>query len=347
MRRIIDFRSDTVTLPPPAMLEAMAKAELGDDGREGDPTTRRLEERCACLLGKEAGLFVPSGTMGNLAALLTWIEPGDGVALERVCHIHTYERESLRLSGGRPYPAEGEFGYMPPEKIEESFLRAEADGRRARLLCLENTGNLAGGAAVTPGQMESMASVAKERGAAVHLDGARIFNAAVALDVDPAALAARADSVMFCFSKGLAAPVGSVLVGSADFIAEARQKRKILGGTMRQSGVLAAAALVALEEKDERLREDHAKARLLAEGLRAVPYLDVNYPPSGTNMVFISSRLPELSNQAVIDHLTQHNIRASVSAIGWIRFVTHKDVTRADVAEVVERLKTLSASPGS
>jgi len=339
MAKIIDFRSDTVTYPSPAMLDAMVSAPLGDDSRDGDPTVRRLEERCAALLAKEAGLFVPSGTMGNLVAVMTWTEPGDGVVLERWCHLNTYEADSFRLTGARAYPVEGRDGFMPPERIREAFQQCRSEGNKTRLLCLENTGNLAGGAAVPPDQMRAMEAAAREFGACVHLDGARIFNAAFALNVPAQSLAAVADSVMFCFSKGLSAPVGSILVGEASFIQEACKVRRMLGGNMRQSGVLAAAALVALDEMEPRLREDHAKACLLAEGLKAIPGLQVHYPPTGTNMVFVNSQLTEWPNKAIVEHLARHGIRASVAATGWIRLVAHKDVTREDAETVVECLK--------
>ena len=258
---LIDLRSDTVTKPTSAMRQAMATAEVGDDVYEEDPTVRRLEALGAEMIGKEAALFVPSGTMGNQIAAMTHLNRGDEVILEAESHIFYYEVGGLALlSGAQARPLPGRRGFMEPEQITHAIREENIHFPRTGLLCLENTHNRAGGAVLTPEQTKAMAEAGRQKGIPVHLDGARIFNAAIALGIDVRELTAPVDSVMFCLSKGLGAPVGSILAGSKCFITHARKNRKVLGGGLRQSGVLAAAGLIALEQMVERLAEDHDHA---------------------------------------------------------------------------------------
>ena len=277
MMKIVDLRSDTVTKPTPAMWEAMANAEVGDDVYGEDPTVNKLEAMAAERLGKEAALFVVSGTMGNLAALLAHCGRGDEVILGDKSHTFLYEQGGMAALGSimpHTVPNQPE-GTLCLSDVTEAIRGDDAHFPRTRLICLENTHNVCNGTPVTPWYMNRAGDLARRHGLKIHVDGARIFNAAAALAVDVRELVKDADSVTFCLSKGLCAPVGAVLVGSADFIAEARRARKVLGGGMRQAGVIAAAGVVALEQMTERLSEDHARARKLADGLAAMDAFEV------------------------------------------------------------------------
>jgi threonine aldolase len=330
----IDVRSDTVTQPTDAMRAAMAAAEVGDDVYRDDPTVLRLEALAAETIGKKDGMFVPSGTMGNQLAVMTHTTPGDEIIVGARCHIVVHEVGAApRLSG---------VGYAAVDN-PDNIIRADDVRRRVRppdihmprtsLLCLENA--LADGAVVPLDAMEDAYRAAKERGLAVHLDGARLFNAAVALGVDARDIAARADSVMFCLSKGLCAPVGSMLCGPADFVARARKFRKMLGGGMRQAGVLAAAGLVALRDMPLRLGDDHANARLMADLLAAIPGIDVRRERVRINMVFWNTALPGFDDRAFVDFLRQRGIKAGGAEVrGEFRFVTNNGVDREGVEKV-------------
>ena len=266
--RIIDLRSDTVTLPTPAMREAIAKAELGDDVFGEDPTVNRLEAMAAEMLGKEAALLTASGTMSNLVALLAHCQRGDEVIVGSEAHVLHYEAVGAAALGGlelRPIPNDDR-GRLDPSDVERAVRPPDIHQPRSTLVCLENTHNRCGGAVLSEHDLAAVAQAARRWGMAVHLDGARIFNAAVALGMPAAQLARHVDSVAFCLSKGLACPVGSVLCGSAQFIQRARRYRKMVGGGMRQAGIIAAAGIVALETMIDRLQEDHDNARVLAEG---------------------------------------------------------------------------------
>jgi len=329
---VIDLRSDTVTIPTPAMRQAMAEAEVGDDVYEEDPTVRRLEEKAAARLGKEAGLFCVSGTMANQVAVMTHTRKGQEVVLEAEAHIYYYEAGALAvLSGVQPLLVPGKNGVLDPERVRDSIRPANVHYPPPTLLCLENSHNRAGGTVTPVKVMEELAGVAHERGLAVHLDGARIFNAAIALGVDAAALARPADSVMFCLSKGLGAPVGSVLCGSRDFIVQARRNRKILGGGMRQAGVIAAAGLVALETMVDRLVEDHANARWLAETLVQHPALAIDLETVQTNIVLCYLRRGDAYRLVV--KLAERGVKVNATGAARIRLVTHKDVGRPQVEE--------------
>ncbi|HEX6989499.1 MAG TPA: low-specificity L-threonine aldolase [Bacillota bacterium] len=327
----IDLRSDTVTTPTPAMRRAMAEAEVGDDVYDEDPTVHRLQERAAELMGKEAALFFPTGTMANQAAVLAHTRRGQEILVE--AHAHVYHSEAggvAVLAGCHPRPFHAFRGVPTPEDIEALLRPDDEHYPPTSLLCLENTHNLAGGTVIPVHRMIDLAATAHRHGLAVHLDGARIFNAATALGVAARDLAAPADSVMFCLSKGLAAPIGSMLCGSREFIARARRARKLLGGGMRQVGVIAAAGLVALDEMIGRLAEDHANARRLAEGLADLPPLAVDLDTVQTNMVMcdVSGFEPA---PAFARRLAAAGVLVNAVNDRRVRFVTHKDVDAADI----------------
>ncbi len=288
---MIDLRSDTVTRPTPQMRRAMAEAEVGDDVYEEDPTVRRLEELAAARLEREAALFVPTGTMGNQIAVHLHTHPGSEVILEARSHIFNFEMGAMAVwSGALPRPLETHNGLLDPAQVEAAINPPLTYRTPSRLLCLENTHNLWSGLPMDAARTHALAEVAHRHGLRVHLDGARLFNAAAALGCSVAELARGCDSVMFCLSKGLAAPVGSLLVGDPQFIAEARRVRKLFGGGMRQVGVLAAAGLVALTTMVDRLEEDHARARRLAEGLAQLPGVELDPQRVRTNIVVATLR---------------------------------------------------------
>ncbi|MDW7711036.1 MAG: low-specificity L-threonine aldolase [Deferrisomatales bacterium] len=348
MRRI-DLRSDTVTWPTPEMRRAMFEAEVGDDVYGEDPTVNRLEEEAAALLGKEAGLFVPTGTQGNQVAVLTHTGRGEEVIAEAESHLFYYEVGAVAaLAGCQVRVVPGVRGAMDLERVEAAIRARNIHFPRTALVCLENTHNRAGGAVLPPGNAEAVAEVARRHGLPVHLDGARIFNAAVALGVPAARLAAPADSAMFCLSKGLAAPVGSVLVGSRAFIARARVNRKLLGGGMRQAGILAAAGLVALRTMVERLAVDHENAARLAAGLGGLPGLEVDPEGVETNIIAFRVADPRWDAPGLAAALGAAGVLCNAMGPRAIRMVTHKDVARADVDEALDRVEgVLRAGPGA
>lgn len=327
---MIDLRSDTVTRPTAAMRERMAAAEVGDDVFGDDPTVRRLQERLAEMTGHEAGLFFPSGTQSNLAGLMAHCARGEEFVIGAVGHSFKYEAGGAAVLGSLwPQPLEYEpDGSLDLKKVAALIKPDDAHFARTRLLVLENTQN---GRVLPLSYIEEAAAFARGRGLAIHLDGARVFNAAVQLGVPVGAIARRFDSVSLCLSKGLGAPVGSVLVGRKDFIARVHRIRKMLGGGMRQAGVLAAAGLYALEHHVARLAEDHANARTLAEGLVGLPGLKLDPALVQTNMVF-ASMAPEK-----VDALTQHLQQAGIVILPNpnLRLVTHLDVSRKDVDAVI------------
>jgi threonine aldolase len=294
---MVEMRSDTMTRPTPAMRRAMAAAEVGDDVFGEDPTVNRLEAKAAELLGKEAALLVASGTMANLASLLAHCGRGDEVILGHLSHSFLYEQGGMAAVGGiSPRTVlNREDGTLPPEEIEAAVRSDDPHFPRTRLLMLENTHNRCGGAPLDAAFMRAAAEITRRRGLSLHVDGARLFNAAAALGVSARELAAEADSVCFCLSKGLAAPVGSVICGGREFIGRARRARKLLGGGMRQAGVIAAAGMVAMDEMVDRLAEDHAHARKLAEGLAAIPGISIDPARVRTNIVYFDVTKPGLT----------------------------------------------------
>ena len=338
MAAIIDLRSDTVTRPTAAMRAAMAAAEVGDDVYGEDPTVNLLERRAAATFGREAALFVPTGTMGNQIAIRLHTQPGQEVIAESRAHILDWEMATTAVFSGclvRAVPAER--GILTWEHIEPAIYQRGSFRAATGLIEIENTANLAGGTVTPLPVLEEIWTNAKERKLPLHLDGARIFNAAVALSVDVKALTRGFDTVMFCLSKGLGAPVGSVLVGSAELMARARLYRKALGGGMRQAGVLAAAGLIALEQGPKRLHEDHANARLLAEALANIDNVAIDLDAVETNIVIF--RLTEgLSAVELVKRLKARAILASAFASDAIRLVTHLDVDRAACVTAAEAL---------
>jgi threonine aldolase len=339
---LIDLRSDTVTKPTIEMRQAMAHAEVGDDVYGEDPTTRKLEVIAAEMIGKEDALFVASGTMGNQVAALTHLQRGEEVILEAQSHMFYYEVGGLALlSGAQTRTITGKRGFMDPDLIAQAIRADDIHFPRTGLLCLENTHNRAGGAVLTPEQTASMAKVARERGIPVHLDGARVFNAALALGLDVRELTAPVDSVMFCLSKGLGAPIGSLLAGTKEFITKARKHRKVLGGGLRQSGVIAAAGIIALKKMVGRLAEDHYHARILGEELAKIPGLTINPDDYPTNILISSVARSGMSAQRFSLLLAERGVLANPTSATEIRFVTHKDVSETQIkmtAEIINQI---------
>lgn len=341
---IIDLRSDTVTRPTPAMRRAMAEAEVGDDVYREDPTVNRLQERAAEIFGREAALFVPSGTMGNQIALKVHTHPGQEVICEARSHILNYEMGMMAaFSGLVPRTVQAPDGIMSWDLIEPA-LRARSDHHsRTGLIELENTSNLAGGTVYSYEAANEICDRAHAMDLPVHLDGARIFNASVALKRSVSDLTRKFDSVMFCLSKGLGAPVGSMLVGSKTFIEEARLVRKMLGGGMRQAGILASAGLVALEESPKGLHIDHENAKFLAEELATIPGVGIDPAKVRSNILFFDVSASGLSAQEVSERLAAQGVLANGSSSTDIRMVTHYDVDRAGCERALEVLRNILA----
>jgi threonine aldolase len=344
--KVIDLRSDTVTLPSPAMREAMCRAELGDDVFGEDPTVNRLEHMAAERVGKQAAMLVPSGTMGNLASILTHCGRGAEVILGDQCHTFIYEAGGIAALGGvhpRPLPNQPD-GTLRLEAIEAAIRPNNVHFPRTRLICLENTHNRCSGAALTPEYTTQVGALARRHGLAVHLDGARIFNAAVALNVDVRDLTRDADSLSFCLSKGLAGPVGSVICGSTDFIAEARRTRKILGGGMRQAGILAAAGIAALDQMVERLREDHDNAARLARGVAQIEGLSVDLGRVQTNIVYCDVTRVGLTAEELVKRLAGAGVKILSTAPTRFRAVTHYGLTADDIDQTLLALTRVMKS---
>jgi threonine aldolase len=330
--KIVDLRSDTVTRPTPGMRDAMMRAELGDDVFGDDPTVNALQERIAALLGKEAALFVASGTQGNLAAVMSHCQRGDEVICGQQSHTYRYEAGGAAVLGSvQPQPiAHQRDGTLTLADIEAAIKPDDDHFARTRLLALENT---LGGKALPLSYLADATGLARRRGLATHLDGARLFNAAVKLGVPARDIAQHFDSVSVCFSKGLGAPVGSALVGSGDLIRQAHKWRKMLGGGMRQAGVLAAAALYALDRHVDRLTDDHALAQRLAAGLQDIPGLSVE--PPQTNMVFVEASGPRAPG--LVEHLKARGVLTT--GVYQLRFVTHLDVDAAGIDRAIAALR--------
>jgi threonine aldolase len=346
---IVDLRSDTMTLPTPEMREAMARAEVGDDVWGEDPTVQRLEATAAARLGKEAGLLVASGTMGNLVSVVAHTQAGQEVVLDLDSHIYNYEVAGGTIVGSvQMRPVKTERGFLTPEQVQESLRPANIHVPPTGLICLENTHNRHGGTCCAPEEIAAVAAVARAAGVPVHVDGARLFNAAVALKRDPREFAAPVDSVTFCLSKGLGAPVGSVVCGSTAFVERARRVRKMIGGGMRQAGVLAAAGLVALERMVDRLAEDHANARALAEALVAMPGLAVDLASVQTNIVIVRIDRGDRTVSAgaaadLVKGCAARKVKVHAMGPAAIRCVTHKDVDAEDIRRAVDAFRELTA----
>ncbi len=341
MRKIVDLRSDTVTLPTPEMRQAMAAAEVGDDVYGEDPTINKLQQVCASLLGKEAALFVPSGTMGNQLAVMTHCLRGEEVLVDAEAHILHYELNAAAvLAGIQLKPVPGLHREKEPVDIAEHIRPLDYLYPRTSLLCLENTLNRGGGTVVTAAFMQEVCRQAKERGLKVHLDGARLFNAALYLNCNPAALAAGVDSVMISLSKGLGAPVGSLLAGSREIILKAHKYRKLLGGGMRQAGILAAAGMIALK-RWKKLKADHENARFFAEKLALIPGLKVALESVQTNMIVADVSGTGRTTSEFVSLLAAKGVKSGEFGGSLIRFVTHKDVDREDMEFALEAISSM------
>jgi threonine aldolase len=341
--QVIDLRSDTVTRPTEAMREAMANAAVGDDQYGEDPTVNRLEEMSAALLGKEAAVFVTSGTMGNLSAVLEHCHRGDEVILGDESHILWYESAGVATVGGisprtvRTAPD----GTFDLNELEHA-IRVNGPGYPPTgLISIENTHNRCGGAVLSLEYMRAVHDLAASRGIPVHLDGARIFNAAAALGVTPAEVASHVESVQFCFSKGLAAPVGSMVVGSAEFITGVRRQRKLLGGAMRQAGVVAAPAIVSLVSMIDRLPEDHQRAKTLAQGIAEIPGLTIDPESVQSNIVVFRPEIP-VNQDALRTALRDNGILSSDFGPRGVRMVTHYEISDDDIARTLDVLSTVA-----
>jgi threonine aldolase len=342
---IVDLRSDTVTRPTPAMREAIASAEVGDDVFGDDPTVRLLEEKVARILGKEASLYVPSGTMANEIAVAAHTERGDEIILEAASHVFLHEGAGPAvLSGVQAYPVRGDRG-LPSLAAVESALRPSGDSHfpRSRLLILENTHNKAGGRILPKDRVEELCRFARSRGLRTHLDGARLWNAAAATGIPEIEWALSFDSVGVCLSKGLGAPVGSLLAGDASFIAKAHQFRKRFGGGMRQAGILAAAGLYALEHHRDRLREDHARARRLAEALASVAGLRIEPADIETNIVYMGVDPAWGAASRWVEALAAKRIRVTATGPLELRAVTHLDVDDEGIDRALRAYRDVSA----
>lgn len=346
VENIVDLRSDTVTRPTAEMRQAMAEAEVGDDVYGEDPTVNRLEQRSAEIFGKEEALFVPSGCMGNLIGVKVWTHHGDEVICDERGHVNLYELASMAaIAGCMPRVARGEDGILSWKQIAEVIRPKIYYDSQTALVCLENTHNMAGGTVYPTAQVDEICDGAHEAGLKVHMDGARIFNAATALGDNVANMTKKVDSVMFCLSKGLGAPVGSMVVGSAAFIEKARIYRKMFGGGMRQAGVIAAAGLIALEKSPGRLHIDHENARLLAEGIARTPGLRIEAAKVRSNVVIFDCEKAGKTAVELCDALREKDIWALDTEKYSVRFVTHCDVDRAGCERALWALGEVVARP--
>jgi len=338
---VVDLRSDTVTRPTAEMRRAMAEAPVGDDVYGEDPTVNRLEKRAAEIFGKEAALFVPTGCMGNLIAIKLWTHHGDEVICEERGHVNLYELASMSaIAGCMPRPTRGgEDGVLTWKQVEAMIRPKIYYDSQTALVCLENTNNMAGGTVYPTAQLEEICDGAHAAGLKVHLDGARIFNAATALGESVAQMTKKVDSVMFCLSKGLGAPVGSMVLGTKAFIQKARIYRKMFGGGMRQAGVIAAAGLIALEESPARLHIDHENAKRLAEGIAEISGLQIDPKKVRSNIVIFDCSKTRKTAVELCDAVYAHGVWAQDTAPYSVRMVTHCDVDRAGIERALVVLK--------
>jgi threonine aldolase len=344
LKTTVDLRSDTVTRPTAAMRAAMAAAEVGDDVYGEDPTVNKLQERAAEIFERQAALFVPSGCMGNLLAIMGWTQPTNEVICEQKAHVNLYELASMCAIAGvtpRPVPAAG--GILSWELIEAAVREKIYYDSQTVLVTLENTHNMHGGTVYPTAVAENICERAHAAGLRVHLDGARIFNAAVALGESIVDMTQKFDSVMFCLSKGLGAPVGSILLGPREFIAKARIGRKLLGGGMRQAGVLAAAGLIALEESPKRLHEDHANAQQLATGLAGLPGISIDPKKVATNIVIFDVQGTGRTAAEMSEEIGRHNVLCSATDKYAVRMVTHCDVDREGIEQAIRAVAAVAA----
>jgi threonine aldolase len=344
LRKAVDLRSDTLTRPTPEMRAAMAGAEVGDDVYGEDPTVNKLEKRAAEIFGKEAALFVPTGCMGNLIAIKIWTHHGNEVICDELGHVNLYELASMSaIAGCMPRPARGVDGILDWKLIEAVIRPKIYYDSQTALICLENSHNMAGGMLYTSAQIADICRHAHAVNLKVHLDGARIFNASIALGESVAEICRHVDSVMFCLSKGLGAPVGSMIAGSREFIDRARVYRKMLGGGMRQAGVLAAAGLIALEKSPSRLHIDHENAQLLARAVAGTPGLRIDAGKVRTNILIFDCSQTGKTAVELCEALAAHGVLAQDTGLHSVRFVTHCDVDRAGIDRAIEVLREVVA----
>ena len=340
--KTLDFRSDTVTLPTKSMYDSLLEAELGDDVYEDDKTVNKLEKKAANIVGKEKALFVPSGTMGNLISIMVHINPGEEVILEKNSHIFLYEVAGIaRIAGVQSMTIEGINGSLNPINIEKSIRKDNIHFHKTSLICLENTHNMAGGTTIPLDNMKEIYEISKKHNIPIHLDGARIFNAAEYLNVEAKEITKYTDSVMFCLSKGLSAPVGSVIAGSNDFIKKARKIRKMLGGGMRQAGLIASCGIVALDEVKNKTRQDHDKAKLLAKELNKIEKVNVNEETVHTNIVNVDFSKTNIKSNELLDKMKSKGLLVNPRGEYEIRFVTHNNLEEEDVLKAIEVVKQI------
>lgn len=329
---LIDLRSDTVTLPTDEMLEAIKHAELGDDVFREDPTVNTLEEIAAKTLGKDAALLVTSGTQANLISLMSNTKRGDMVLLEAESHIYWYEVGAVSaVAGLLPWPIKSALGALDPKRIQAALRPKNIHFPDTTLICIENTHNRHGGTVITPPQIEAISEIAKTNDLKLYMDGARIFNAAVALKTDVKRFSKHVDNLMFCLSKGLSCPVGSIIVGESEFIEKARKTRKILGGGMRQAGIIAAPGIIALEKMISRLEEDHKNARALAEGLAETTGVEVELENVQTNIVYFDVHNLGITSEEFVSKLKEYGVLALTRDRDKVRMVTHIGIEKIHI----------------
>jgi len=338
----IDLRSDTVTLPTDEMLEAIKHAELGDDVFREDPTVNTLEELAAKTLGKDAALLVTSGTQANLVSLMSNTKRGDMVLLEAESHIYWYEVGAVSaVAGLLPWPLGSTLGALDPERIQTALRPKNIHFPDTTLICIENTHNRHGGTVITPRQIEAISEIAKTNDLKLYMDGARIFNAAVALKTDVKRLSKHVDNLMFCLSKGLSCPVGSIVVGETEFIEKARKTRKILGGGMRQAGVIAAPGIIALEKMISRLEEDHQNARALAEGLVETTGIEIELENVQTNIVHFSVHKLGITSEEFVSKLKENGVLALTRDKNTVRMVTHYGIEKVHIDRTLNAVEDI------
>ncbi len=340
LTEIIDLRSDTVTLPTEEMLEAIRHAELGDDIYREDPTVNRLEEMAAKKMGKEAALLVISGTMANLVSIMSNTQRGDCAILEAESHLYYYESGGISaIAGVMPWPIQGKMGVMDPNDVEAAIKPKSLHFPPNTLVCIENTHNRAGGAIVTPSQIEAISRVTKKHGLTLYMDGARVFNAAVTMKTDVREFTKHVDNMMFCLSKGLSCPLGSIIVGSNEFIERAWKNRKTIGGAMRQAGIIAASGIIALEKMIDRLEDDHKNARLLAEGLAKIEGIAVDLKAVQTNMVNLDVGGLGIEAAEFVNRLRERGVLALNRSKTGIRMVTHRGIEKEHIEKALSLIE--------
>lgn len=343
IKEFIDLRSDTVTLPTEEMLEAIRHAELGDDVFREDPTVNRLEEMAAAKMGKEAALLVTSGTQANLVSLISNTKRGELVILEAEAHMYWYEVGGISaIAGLLPWPVRSQRGAFDPNDVEAAIRPRNIHFPEPALICVENTHNRHGGTVITPDQIRAVSEVAKAHGLRLYMDGARIFNAAVALKTDVKEFTKHVDNLMFCLSKSLSCPIGSVVVGTQEFIEKARKTRKVLGGGMRQAGIIAAPGIIALEKMIDRLEEDHRNAKRLAEGIVKIAGIRVDLDCVQTNMVLFDISGLGVADEQFLSKLKESGVLASTLAKNKVRMVTHRGIEGEHIEKTITAIEDIS-----